>query len=345
MKRVVVTGGAGYIGSHTVVELINAGYEPVIIDNFSNSERKILSQLNSITGRQIDCMELDVTNTDELSQSLSKLVGIAGVIHFAAFKAVGESVEHPFKYYQNNVGGLLSVLEAMKDNGISNFVFSSSCTVYGEPEGNEVSERTPLQPARSPYGHTKSIGESILMNLGSSDNKDGTAISSAILRYFNPIGAHESGLIGELPLGVPLNLVPYITQTAAGKRDKLTVYGDDYSTPDGSCVRDYIHIVDLAQAHVAALDWLCSQEKTPVVDVFNLGTGQGNSVLEVINTFEEVSGENLNYEIGPRRAGDVSSIWANTDKATEILGWKTKRSMRDALTDAWRWEQYLRNNW
>lgn len=333
--NVLVTGGAGFIGSHTIVELIQYGYNPVIIDNFCNSSIDVISRLEEITKQKITYYEADCTNRQIVSKILID-EKIDGVIHFAAYKAVGESVENPLKYYQNNVAGLLDIIAAMQNAGCSKLVFSSSCTVYGEPEEVPVTENTPRQPANSPYGNTKSICEDILKDIAVS----GLDFQSVALRYFNPIGAHESGLIGELPNGVPSNLVPYITQTAAGLRDKLTVFGKDYETPDGTNIRDFIHVVDLAKAHTVALKYLLEKEGA-FYDIFNLGTGVGNSVQELIDTFEKVNNLKLNYTYGPRRPGDTVKIFGDVQKAAKILNWKTEKSLEDALKDAWRWQQNL----
>src|ERR1700754_367659 len=303
--KILVTGGLGFIGSHTVVELVNAGYEPVIVDDLSNSDPKILDQIAKIIGYKPVFHKLDLCNEHCVKELAVKEPDIEGIIHFAAYKAVGESVQKPLKYYRNNFYSLINLLEAYYGKPL-NFVFSSSCTVYGQPEHLPVTETAPVQPAQSPYGNTKQIAEEILTDMVAS----GTNYKVISLRYFNPVGAHESALIGELPIGVPQNLVPFITQTAIGKREKITVFGDDYNTPDGSCVRDYIHVVDLAKAHVAALK-LMEDSNFSGYDVFNIGTGTGTSVLEAIKTFERVSGVKLNYSIGPRRSGDVEQVWGN----------------------------------
>ena len=330
MKKILVTGGAGYIGSHTVVELINEGYEPVIVDNFSNSSAEMLNRLESLTGKSVLFHEGDCCNAEFLNQ-LFRQHQFYGVIHFAAYKAVGESVENPIKYYENNLGSLVSVLKTMKEFGVEHFVFSSSCTVYGNPESSKcVYETTPLGVPNSPYGWTKFMGEQIVNDITQS-----TQIKSVLLRYFNPIGAHPSGLIGEFPQGTPNNIVPYITQTMAGIRESLTVFGSDYETPDGTCIRDYIHVVDLAKAHILALAH--NSKNNP--EIFNLGTGTGTSVLELIQAFEEVTTKKLNWNFGPRRAGDVTEIYANTEKASSELGWTAKYNVKEALADSWRWEQ------
>jgi len=334
--NILVTGGAGFIGSHTVVELVNAGYNPIIIDNFNNSEHFVIKRLEAITSRPIKVYEFDYADIPKTKQVLIN-EDIAAIIHFAAYKQVEESVKEPLKYYQNNVAGLVNFLKLINDLGkASRFVFSSSCTVYGEPDKLPVSEESPTKPAISPYGSSKQMAETIIRDLALSSPHLG-ALS---LRYFNPIGAHPSSLIGELPKGVPANLVPYITQAAAGLRDSLTVFGDDYPTTDGSCVRDYIHVVDLAKAHVQALNYL-ETKPAGFYDVFNIGTGQGSSVLEVIKTFETVSGVKLNYKIGPKRQGDVISTYASVNKANKLLGWKAEKSLADALIDAWHWQQNI----
>jgi UDP-glucose 4-epimerase len=338
MKKVLVTGGAGYIGSHTVVELLNAGYEPIIIDNFENSYPFVISNIEKIAGKPVKFYNLSCNNYHDLSRLFSEEKDIEGVIHFAADKAVGESVNNPFKYYNNNVGGLIKLLEYMMQNGVNNIVFSSSCTVYGEPDTPRVSESTPRQVANSPYGNTKKICEDILQDHGKAE----ADFSAVFLRYFNPIGAHESSMIGELPIGVPNNLIPYITQTAVGKRDCLTVFGDNYGTADGSCIRDYIHVVDLAKAHVKALEFVAGEGQGKT-EIFNLGTGKGSSVFEVINSFEAVTGQKINYKIGPKREGDVTAVYADPSKANEVLNWKTERSLSEALNDSWNWEQKIKD--
>lgn len=335
MKNILVTGGAGFIGSHTAVELAKAGYQPILVDNFSNSKKSVLDGLEKITGRPVIFYEGEYQNKTLLKKINSKH-SISGVIHFAAFKAVGESVSKSLEYYKNNVAGLIELLEFMEVSKIPFLVFSSSCTVYGEPDSVPVNEGAQLKPAESPYGATKQMCESII--------KDATATSknlhSVSLRYFNPIGAHSSALIGELPIGVPANLIPYITQTAAGQRKELTIFGDDYPTPDGTCVRDYIHVVDLARAHVKALGYLINKPHG-FYDLFNLGSGQGHSVLEVIKTFEKVTGKKVPYKIGKRRDGDVVATYADASKASKLLSWKTEKTLNDALIDAWRWQETL----
>jgi len=337
-NTILVTGGAGFIGSHSVVALAEAGFRPVIIDDFSNSQQSVLEGLKQILGYEVPCVAHDCNDRQTLLD-LFQQEKVRGVIHFAAFKAVGESMEEPLRYYRNNLGSLLTLMDVMLETGVSNLIFSSSCTVYGEPEVLPVTELTPIQPAASVYGNTKQIGEEILRDVAAANK----ALKMIALRYFNPIGAHPSAQIGELPLGIPSNLVPYLLQTASGLRQQLTVFGDDYPTPDGTCIRDYIHVMDLAEAHVSALQALGQMTGAGShYDVFNIGAGQGNSVLELIRTFESVSGQALNYRIGPRRAGDVTAVYADATKAREQLGWTAKRSLREALEDSWRWEQMLR---
>jgi UDP-glucose 4-epimerase len=333
--NVLVTGGAGFIGSHTVVELVEAGYNPFIIDDLSNSSESVLEGLKNILGREIPFFKADC-NDFELVKSLVEKHKIEGIIHFAAFKAVGESVEKPIKYYKNNIGSLLNILEVMQATDVKNLVFSSSCTVYGQPDHIPVTESTPKKKTESPYGNTKAIAEDILEDVV----KSGEGLSIISLRYFNPVGAHESAEIGELPNGVPSNLVPFVTQTAIGKREKLVVFGNDYNTEDGSNIRDFIHVVDLAKAHVSALNLLKSKDGD-YYDVFNIGTGRGNSVLEVIKTFEKVNNLKLNYEIGPRRSGDIEKIYGNVEKARQILNWQTEKTLEESLRDAWAWELKL----
>jgi len=336
--KILVTGGAGYIGSHTVVELQNAGYDVVIIDNLSNSDASVLEGIEEITGKSPIFYNLDLCNKEDLNSCLQKERNIDAIIHFAAFKAVGESERLPMKYYNNNVVGMINLLDCIVKNELNNFVFSSSCTVYGEAEELPVTENSPMKKAESAYGFTKQIGERILSDVSKANN-----LKVISLRYFNPIGGHDTAIIGELPLGVPNNLVPFITQTAIGIREQLTIFGNDYDTPDGTNVRDYIHVVDLAKAHVKAVARLIEQKSKDNLEVFNLGTGVGNSVLEVVKTFEKVSGEKLNYKIGERRAGDVVSIYADTSKAGEVLGWRTERDLANALSTAWKWELALKD--
>ena len=335
MKKILITGGAGYIGSHTAVELWNAGLEPIILDDFSNSHENVLDRLAEITRKRFAFYRGDC-NQREILDQIAQEHQLAGVIHFAAFKAVGESTQQPLAYYKNNLGSLLVLLEFMQDKEIQNIVFSSSCTVYGQPDVLPVTEATPRKDAESPYGNTKKIGEDILVDYV----KSKPGIRVVALRYFNPVGAHPSAKIGELPMGPPQNLVPFITQTAAGIRQKLTVFGNDYDTPDGSCIRDYIHVVDLADAHVKALRSLF-EKPLDFYEVFNVCTGRGNTVLEVIHAFEKVNGLKLAYEIGPRRAGDVVKTWADTTKINQVLGWHPKFSLDDCMKDSWRWQLTL----
>ena len=338
-KFILVTGGAGYIGSHTVVELYSNGYTPIILDDFRNSSKIVIEGIEKIIGEKIQFHEIDICDSVELEQ-IFRNFKIDGVIHFAAYKAVGESVLDPLKYYKNNIIGLLNVLELSAKYDVRPFVFSSSCTVYGEPKGiKEVKESTPLSKPSSPYGNTKLIGEQILNDYFVSQ----PTAKILNLRYFNPIGAHPSSLIGELPNGKPNNLLPYITQTAIGKLKELVVHGNDYPTKDGSCVRDYIHVCDLAKAHVKALNYLENETKG-LIDAVNVGTGQGKTVLEVIKTFESITGEKINWRFGPRRAGDVDEIYANSAKSKELLNWEAVHSFEDAILHAWLWENKLRKN-
>jgi UDP-glucose 4-epimerase len=338
MGKILVTGGTGFIGSHTVVELINAGYEVVIVDDFSNSNPKILTQLETITGKKPDFTELDLCDEKKVTDFVAAHPDITGVIHFAAFKAVGESVRLPLKYYRNNFYSLINLINAFKSN--ISLVFSSSCTVYGQPDRLPVTEDAPVKKAESPYGNTKQIAEEILTDT-CAVSPDLSVIS---LRYFNPVGAHHSALIGELPIGVPQNLVPFITQSAIGKRGPITVFGNDYNTPDGSAVRDYIHVVDLAKAHVAAIKRLESKKADNNYEVFNLGTGKGSTVLEIIKAFETSTGEKLNYTIGPRREGDVEQVWGDVTKSATDLGWKAELGVDEMMLSAWNWEKYLKDN-
>lgn len=335
-KNILVTGGAGYIGSHTVVQLANQGYNPIIIDDFSNSHPWILENIQSLCTNQLDFVEGNCSDAKVLNSLGEKYPEISGIIHFAAFKAVGESVEKPLKYYENNINALTQVLNFAERFNVEYFVFSSSCTVYGEPDKIPVSENATIKEATSPYGYTKQVGERILMDLARSESK----LKSGILRYFNPIGAHESGMIGELPMGVPNNLVPYLSQVAGGKRECLSIYGNDYPTEDGTCIRDYIHVVDLANAHIDMLKFLESgAEVNP--SIFNIGTGQGHSVLELVKAFEEVNQIELNYTFAPRRPGDVIKIYADNSLAKDKLKWGARYSIQDALRHVWKWEQYL----
>jgi UDP-glucose 4-epimerase len=339
MPKILVTGGLGFIGSHTVVELVKAGYEPIIVDDLSNSQLAILDQVTKIIGFKPIFHQLDLTLDADIQSLVLAEPDIEGIIHFAAFKAVGESVAHPMKYYRNNFYSLINLLDAYYAKPV-NFVFSSSCTVYGQPEKLPVTEDAPVQPAQSPYGNTKQVAEEILKDMVASG---GSKYKVVALRYFNPVGAHESALIGELPIGVPQNLVPFITQSGIGKRGPITVHGSDYNTPDGSAIRDYIHVVDLAKAHVAALK-LMSKETFTGYDMFNIGTGKGSSVLEVIHAFESSTGVKLNYTIGPRRAGDVEQVWGDVTKSTEKLGWKTELGIDTMMASAWEWEKYIAQN-
>ncbi|PWK20986.1 UDP-glucose 4-epimerase GalE [Xanthomarina spongicola] len=337
MAKILVTGGLGFIGSHTVVELQNKGFEVVIIDNLSNSLISVLEGITAITGKKPEFENFDLKNKQGLKEFFERHNNIDGVIHFAASKAVGESVNEPLLYYENNINTLVYLLQEYKNRYIANFIFSSSCTVYGQADTLPITEEAPVKPALSPYGNTKQIGEEILKDV-CHVNPQFNVVS---LRYFNPIGAHESSQIGELPLGVPQNLVPFITQTAIGKRNELSVFGNDYPTHDGTCIRDYIHVVDLAKAHVIALERLLDKQNKKDFEIFNLGTGTGSSVLEVIKSFERVSGEKLNYKFAQRRAGDVVSVYADTKKANLELGWKSKLTLDDAMRSAWKWEQKL----
>ena len=337
-KKVVVTGGLGFIGSHTVVELQNEGFEVVIVDNLSNSSEEVLKGIIAITGKTPQYEKMDLREKAAVQDFFKKHHDVSGVIHFAASKAVGESVENPLLYYENNINALVYILQELQQKQESNFIFSSSCTVYGQAEKMPITEDASIQIAMSPYGNTKQIGEEIITDVTKVTN-----INAILLRYFNPIGAHPTAEIGELPIGVPQNLVPFITQTGFGLRKELSVYGDDYPTPDGTCIRDYIHVVDLAKAHVVALQRLLNKKNEAKVETFNLGTGTGSSVLEVITTFEKVSGKKLPYKIVERREGDITSAYANTDKANTVLGWKAKSTLEDALTSAWKWEQKIRS--
>jgi UDP-glucose 4-epimerase len=339
-KKILVTGGIGYIGSHTTVELIENGFDVIIIDNLYNSEAVVVDRVQKITGVRPHLEVLDLCDSGNLDAFIQKNKDISAVIHFAAYKAVGESVEKPLDYYRNNLLSLVNLLDVMKRYGIGDLVFSSSCTVYGQPEKLPVTEDAPLQPATSPYGNTKVIGETIIRDTTCSD-KNIRAIS---LRYFNPIGAHPSALIGEMPRGVPENLVPYLTQTGYGIREELKVFGNDYDTPDGSCVRDYLHVVDLAKAHVVAIKRLIEGKNKENYEVFNLGTGNGVSVLEAIKSFERVAGIKLKYRIVGRRPGDIEKIWADPSLANEELGWKTQSTLDEAMKTAWDWEKNIRNN-
>ncbi len=332
MNRILVTGGLGFIGSHTVVELQQAGYEVVIIDNLNNSKIEVLESITSITGIKPTYFNIDLRDKRAVEEFFSNN-SADGIIHFAASKAVGESVKNPLLYYENNVSTLVYVLQEMKKHQLTNFIFSSSCTVYGQADELPITENAPVKPAESPYGNTKQIGEEIIKESCKADS-----LKAIALRYFNPIGAHETAIIGELPLGVPQNLIPFVTQTAAGIREELSVFGDDYPTKDGTAVRDYIHVVDLAKAHIAALERLINKKNKKDFEVFNVGTGIGSSVLEVIKTFEKVSEKSLNYKIVDKREGDVTAAFADTTFANNELGWKTEKTLEDALLDAWKWQ-------
>lgn len=339
MKKVLVTGGLGFIGSHTVVELQNEGFEVVVIDDLSNSSENVLEGIEAITGKKPLFEKIDLKEKQSVKDFFQKHSDIFGVIHFAASKAVGESVEKPLLYYENNLNALVYMLQNISGLDQKNFIFSSSCTVYGQADDLPITENAPVKPAESPYGNTKQIGEEIIRDT-CKVYQDLNAIS---LRYFNPIGAHASANIGELPIGVPQNLVPFITQTAAGLRDELSIFGNDYPTEDGTCVRDYIHVVDLAKAHVVALKRLIDGRNVSNYEYFNIGTGVGSTVLEVVESFERVSGESLNYKFAPRRSGDVVAAYADTSKANEELGWKSESSLDDAISSAWKWEKKIRN--
>ncbi len=334
--KILVTGGTGYIGSHTVVELLMRGYQVVIADNLSNSYQNVVDNIELITGKRPFFEKIELCDDGQVRQLFEKHKDITGVIHFAALKAVGESVEKPLLYYRNNLFALINVIQCMLEHNCHCFVFSSSCTVYGQPDKLPVKEDSPVQQAISPYGNTKQISEEIIK-----DKAVIAPLKASLLRYFNPIGAHESAIIGELPIGVPNNLVPFITQTAIGKREMLKVFGKDYSTPDGTCIRDYIHVVDLAKAHIISLERMLHDKNKKPVEVFNLGTGRGNSVLEVINAFEEATGVKLNYTFASRRSGDVEQIWADTTYAQNELGWKAEKSLKQMVKTAWEWELHL----
>ncbi|MBL4678539.1 MAG: UDP-glucose 4-epimerase GalE [Mucilaginibacter sp.] len=336
--KILVTGGLGFIGSHTVVELVNAGYDPVIVDDLSNSNVKILDQLVKIMAFKPKFYELNLCDEASVKQLAADEADISGIIHFAASKAVGESVQKPLKYYYNNFYSLINLLRFYEGKPL-NFVFSSSCTVYGQPDILPVTENAPVKAAESPYGNTKQIAEEILRDVSASGSK----FNITALRYFNPVGAHETALIGELPIGVPQNLVPFITQTAIGKREKITVFGDTYDTPDGSCIRDYIHVVDLAKAHVAAIK-LMEQPDFKGYDVFNIGTGTGSTVLKVIKAFEAATGVKLNYQIGDRREGDIEKVWGDVTKSAEKLNWEAELDLSTMMSSAWAWEQYIAAN-
>lgn len=339
-RTILVTGGTGFIGSHTTVELINAGYNVVIVDNLSNSNADVVDGIEQITGIRPAFEKVDCNDVPALEAVFQKYKGIEGIIHFAASKAVGESVFKPLLYYRNNLNSLMNLLELMPKYDVKGIIFSSSCTVYGQPdkENLPVTEQAPIKKAESPYGNTKQICEEIIQDY----IKSGAPVKAILLRYFNPIGAHPSAIIGEMPNGVPANLIPYLTQTAIGIRKELSVFGDDYNTPDGSCIRDFIYVVDLAKAHVCAMAHILDGKMEQAVDVFNVGTGKGNSVLELINTFEECTGVKLPYKIVGRRAGDIEQVWGNVDKANKVLGWKAEHTLAEALSSAWKWQKELR---
>ena len=336
--KILVTGGTGYIGSHTVVELQNAGYEVVIIDNLSNSDKNVLDGIERITGIRPAFVEADCTDMKALRNLFETHKGINGIINFAASKAVGESVQKPLLYYRNNLNTLVNLLELMPEFGTKGIVFSSSCTVYGEPDENPVTEKAPIKKATSPYGNTKQISEEIITDYVTS----GAPIKSVILRYFNPVGAHPSAEIGELPNGVPQNLIPFLTQTAIGIRKELSVFGNDYNTPDGSCIRDFIKVVDLAKAHVTAMERMLEDKSDDKVEIFNLGTGVGLSVLQLINAFESATGVKVPHKIVGRRAGDIEKVWANPEKANKVLGWTATTPIEDTMRSAWNWQKRLR---
>ncbi|HBL75038.1 MAG: UDP-glucose 4-epimerase GalE [Bacteroidetes bacterium GWF2_42_66] len=338
MTQILVTGGTGYIGSHTVVELQNAGYEVVIVDDLSNSNIDVLDNITKITGKKLAFEQFNLADAAKTDEFFSRNKNIAAIIHFAASKAVGESVQIPLHYYRNNLVSLMNLLDCQLKYGVANIVFSSSCTVYGQPDKLPVTESTPRKDAESPYGNTKRVNEDILHDTIHANPQ----LKGIALRYFNPIGAHPSALIGELPLGVPQNLVPFITQTAAGLRKELSIFGNDYDTVDGSAVRDYINVVDLAKAHVIAIERLLKGKNKAGYEVFNLGTGNGSSVLEIVNAFEKVTGVKLNYIIVPRRAGDIEKIWADTTYANNELGWKAEKGLEETLLSAWNWEKRVR---
>ena len=341
-KTILVTGGTGFIGSHTTVELQEAGYDVVIIDNLSNSKKEVVDGIEKITGVRPAFEQVDCCDREALEKVFQAHPGIEGIIHFAASKAVGESVEKPLLYYRNNINSLINLLELMPKYGVKGIIFSSSCTVYGQPtpENLPVTEQAPIQKALSPYGNTKQINEEIIQDYIHS----GAPVKSIILRYFNPIGAHPSALIGELPLGVPMNLIPFVTQTAIGVREQLKVFGNDYDTPDGTCIRDYIYVVDLAKAHVKAMARILDNPETDAVEVFNIGTGHGVSTLEVVEGFEKATGVKLNWTFAPRREGDIEKVWGNVDKANKVLGWKADTPTEEVLKSAWRWQEKLRED-
>ncbi|MDO4461417.1 MAG: UDP-glucose 4-epimerase GalE [Bacteroidia bacterium] len=339
-KQILVTGGTGFIGSHTVVELQQAGYDVVIVDNLCNSKIETVDNIEKITGIRPKFECFDLTDVEKINAFFKKYTSIEAIIHFAALKAVGESVYKPLEYYRNNLNSLMNLLDCMKTYGVKNLVFSSSCTVYGQPDKLPVTENTPRKPAESPYGNTKAIAEDIMRDYAKANAELG--INCLALRYFNPIGAHPSALIGESPVGIPNNLVPYITQTAAGIREQLSIFGDDYNTPDGTCIRDFINVVDLAKAHVVAIDRLLSGKNKANYEYFNIGTGSGVSVMELVKAFEKSTGVKLNYKIVGRREGDIEKIWADTSLANNELGWKAEATIEDTLLSAWNWEKNCR---
>ena len=337
-ETILVTGGTGFIGSHTTVELQNAGYEVVIVDNLSNSQANVIDGIEKITGKRPAFEQVDLRDMDATEAVFKKYPAISGIIHFAASKAVGESVEKPLMYYRNNILSLINLLELMPKYDVKGIIFSSSCTVYGQPDQLPATEETPIKKAESPYGNTKQINEEIIQDTV----RSGSPIKSIILRYFNPIGSHPSAIIGEMPNGVPQNLIPFLTQTAIGIREKLSVFGDDYNTPDGSCIRDYIYVVDLAKAHVCAMTRIMEDKTDEPVEIYNIGTGRGTSVLELINAFEKATGVKLNSQIVGRRAGDIEKVWGNVDKANRVLGWKADTPLEEVLATAWKWQLALR---
>ena len=337
-ETILVTGGTGFIGSHTTVELQNAGYDVVIVDNLSNSKEDVIDGIEKITGIRPAFEKVDLRDQEATEAVFRKYPKISGIIHFAASKAVGESVQIPLVYYRNNIISLVNLLELMPKYDVKGIIFSSSCTVYGQPDVLHATEETPIKKAESPYGNTKQINEEIIQDFV----KSGAPIKSIILRYFNPIGSHPTAIIGEMPNGVPQNLIPFLTQTAIGIREKLSVFGDDYDTPDGSCIRDYIYVVDLAKAHVCAMTRIMEDKAEEPVEVFNIGTGKGTSVLELINGFEKATGVKLNYQIVGRRPGDIEKVWGNVDKANKVLGWKADTPLEDVLASAWKWQVALR---
>ncbi len=338
-KQILVTGGTGYIGSHTVVELQNEGFDVVIIDDLSNSGIEVLDAIEKISGKRPAFEQFNLTDREKTNSFFKKYPEVEAIIHFAAYKAVGESVQKPLEYYRNNLVSLMNLLENMKESNVANLVFSSSCTVYGQPDILPVTESTPRKPAESPYGNTKSVSEDIMRDYSHANE----GINCIALRYFNPIGAHPTALIGELPVGVPNNLVPFITQTAAGLRDELKIFGEDYDTPDGTAIRDYINVVDLAKAHVVAINRLLEEKQKASYEYFNIGTGNGYSVMQLVKTFIEVTGVNLKYQITHRRAGDIEKIWADTTLANRELGWKAEKTLGETLESAWEWEKKVRN--